>query len=202
MAENEDGQEKTEEATPRRKQDAAEKGQIVRSRELTTLAMLFIAAAGLLAIFFLLFWLLKDERAYRPYLRSATVILFTGIFLNLCFYPDLLRYQSGNAVAAYMNKKLPGEPLGRIGIYFPSGEFYLNQPVYGTDVQSVATKKFTHANYLFITADEWRQLQDAGLQPEVITTFNEFHVTMLTLKFINPATRYKELKTTYLVKLP
>ncbi|MCC7222076.1 MAG: flagellar biosynthesis protein FlhB [Candidatus Contendobacter sp.] len=50
MAENEDGQEKTEEATPRRRQDAADKGQVVRSRELTTLAMLLIAAAGLLIL--------------------------------------------------------------------------------------------------------------------------------------------------------
>ncbi|MBK8538272.1 MAG: flagellar biosynthesis protein FlhB [Candidatus Competibacteraceae bacterium] len=50
MAENEDGQERTEEATPRRAQEAAEKGQVVRSRELTTLAMLLGAAAGLLIL--------------------------------------------------------------------------------------------------------------------------------------------------------
>ncbi|HRE54311.1 MAG TPA: flagellar biosynthesis protein FlhB [Candidatus Competibacter sp.] len=50
MAENEDGQERTEEATPRRRQEAAEKGQIVRSRELATLAMLLAAAGGLLGL--------------------------------------------------------------------------------------------------------------------------------------------------------
>jgi len=50
MAENEDGQERTEEATPRRRQDAAEQGQVIRSRELTTLAMLLTAAAGLLVL--------------------------------------------------------------------------------------------------------------------------------------------------------
>jgi flagellar biosynthetic protein FlhB len=50
MAENEDGQERTEEATPRRLQDAADKGQVVRSRELTTLAMLLVAAAALLVL--------------------------------------------------------------------------------------------------------------------------------------------------------
>ena len=43
MAENEDGQERTEEATPRRQQQAAEKGQVVRSRELTSLAMLLLS---------------------------------------------------------------------------------------------------------------------------------------------------------------
>lgn len=50
MAENEDGQEKTEDATPRRQEDAAKKGQIVRSRELTTLVMLLVAASGLLML--------------------------------------------------------------------------------------------------------------------------------------------------------
>jgi flagellar biosynthetic protein FlhB len=50
MAENQDGQEKTEDATARRREDAAKKGQIVRSRELTTLIMLLVAASGLLTL--------------------------------------------------------------------------------------------------------------------------------------------------------
>lgn len=50
MAGHEDGQERTEQATPRRRQEAADKGQVVRSRELTTLAMLLVAAAALLVL--------------------------------------------------------------------------------------------------------------------------------------------------------
>jgi flagellar biosynthetic protein FlhB len=50
MAENQDGQEKTEEATPRRQEEAAKKGQIVRSRELTTLIMLLVATSSLLLL--------------------------------------------------------------------------------------------------------------------------------------------------------
>jgi flagellar biosynthetic protein FlhB len=45
--ENEDGQEKTEEATPKRLEEAREKGQVPRSRELTTMAMLLMAALSL-----------------------------------------------------------------------------------------------------------------------------------------------------------
>jgi flagellar biosynthetic protein FlhB len=48
MAENEDGQEKTEEATPKRREEARGKGQVPRSRELTTMAMLVIASVTLL----------------------------------------------------------------------------------------------------------------------------------------------------------
>ncbi|HCB14840.1 MAG TPA: flagellar biosynthesis protein FlhB [Gammaproteobacteria bacterium] len=50
MAENENGQDKTEEATPRRRQEAAEKGQVARSRELTTLMMLLVASGSLLIL--------------------------------------------------------------------------------------------------------------------------------------------------------
>ena len=45
--ENEDGQEKTEEATPKRLEEAREKGQVPRSRELTTMAMLLMAAVSM-----------------------------------------------------------------------------------------------------------------------------------------------------------
>ena len=45
----ETGQERTHEATPRRKQQAKEKGQVAQSRELNTLLMLF--SAGTCAVF-------------------------------------------------------------------------------------------------------------------------------------------------------
>ncbi|UCE77710.1 MAG: flagellar type III secretion system protein FlhB [Gammaproteobacteria bacterium] len=47
MAENQDGQEKTEEATPKRLEEARNKGQVPRSRELTTMAMLLMAAIAM-----------------------------------------------------------------------------------------------------------------------------------------------------------
>jgi flagellar biosynthetic protein FlhB len=47
MAENQDGQEKTEEATPKRLEEARKKGQVPRSRELTTMAMLLMAAIAM-----------------------------------------------------------------------------------------------------------------------------------------------------------
>ncbi|TDJ63919.1 MAG: flagellar biosynthesis protein FlhB [Proteobacteria bacterium] len=43
MAESQTGQERTEEATPKKRSDAREKGDVVRSRELTTTMILFAA---------------------------------------------------------------------------------------------------------------------------------------------------------------
>jgi flagellar biosynthetic protein FlhB len=46
----EDSQERTEQATPKRLQEAAERGQIARSRELTTLALLLGSSGSLLVL--------------------------------------------------------------------------------------------------------------------------------------------------------
>ena len=47
MAENEDGQERTESATPKRLEEARRRGQIPRSRDLSTAAVMMTAGAGL-----------------------------------------------------------------------------------------------------------------------------------------------------------
>jgi flagellar biosynthetic protein FlhB len=48
MAENENGQDKTEDPTDKRKRDAREKGEIARSKELNTVVTMIVGAAGLL----------------------------------------------------------------------------------------------------------------------------------------------------------
>ncbi len=50
MAEQDQSQERTEQATPRRLQQARERGQIPRSRELNTMGILLFGAAGLLVL--------------------------------------------------------------------------------------------------------------------------------------------------------
>jgi flagellar biosynthetic protein FlhB len=50
MAENADGQERTEEATPKRREEARKKGDVARSRDLNTAALLMAASSGLLAL--------------------------------------------------------------------------------------------------------------------------------------------------------
>lgn len=46
MAENENGQERTEEATGKRKQESRDKGEIARSKELTTVILMLVSGAG------------------------------------------------------------------------------------------------------------------------------------------------------------
>lgn len=50
MSQNKSGQEKTEQATSKRKQDALEKGQVARSRDLNTAIILIFGSGGMLLI--------------------------------------------------------------------------------------------------------------------------------------------------------
>ncbi len=74
MAENESGQDKTEEATPKKERESREKGQIARSRELNTVLMLMCSAG---ALFYL------GERmltAITDVIRSAFVLEREQVF--------------------------------------------------------------------------------------------------------------------------
>ncbi|HUR65877.1 MAG TPA: glycosyltransferase family 39 protein [Chitinophagaceae bacterium] len=159
------------------------------------------ALAVMILLVFLVGAIIKHKTPYTPYMRSGFAILVAGLFLNLSFYRDLLRYQSGNAAAAYLNKYHPGTELGRIGIYFPAGEFYLKQHTYRTDTSSISNGSFPRTRMLFVTSEELKQLQEKAVALDIVKEFKEFHVTMLSLKFLNPKTREKELKDQYLIRL-
>src|SRR5690606_10630099 len=49
MAENENGQDKTEDPTEKKKSEARKDGQIARSKELNTLVIMLVGAGGLLS---------------------------------------------------------------------------------------------------------------------------------------------------------
>lgn len=149
----------------------------------------------------LFFNLFKKENSYSSYLRSGFTIIFVAVFLNLSFYPDLLKYQSGNIAAAYINKNYPGEPLVRIGAYIPSGEFYLHQHTYATSIENISNGSFTKAKLILAEHKDLQRIEEQKIKFEILKTFDEFHVTMLNIKFLNTKTRSTELNKTYLLRL-
>jgi len=163
-----------------------------------------ISFSILFPLFFLLIFMpqiIKRNKRMIPYFRSGLAVLIAALFLNLIFYPSLLKYQSGNQVAFYVNKNYPGQPLGRFHFYMPSGEFYLHEPMRVMNPDSVKQGFYPVGQLLYVSEEDKRSLEYAKVPFALIKEFQEFHVTMLTLKFLNPETREKELKKFYLVKL-
>lgn len=163
--------------------------------------ILLIPMALLLFLVLFLKIIIGSDKLSTPLLQSGLAVLIVTLFLNLIFYPDLLKYQSGNEAAFYINKNYPGIPTVRINTYFPSGEFYLNQHTRITSIDSINKGVFTKGSLFFITEDELRQLKETKVSYEILKEFPHFHITMLTLKFLNPTTRESQLEKRFLVKL-
>jgi hypothetical protein len=161
-----------------------------------------VLALILVAILFLLIALprwLQTNKTMLAFYRVGLASLLINLYINWFFYPDLLKYQSSTEAAFYINKEHPGVPGICMSIYAPAFEFYLNDGWAKGDSSILYNQ--AGPGILYITQEELDNIKQQGIHYEMLKELNEFHVTMLTLKFVNKKTRAKELKKHYLIKL-
>lgn len=170
-------------------------------RPAITSVVAFIVLGALLILLFIFPFISKTDLLQSVLLRSGLAMLIAGQFLSGVFYPDALQYQSGNHMAAYLNKNLPGLPAASGELYIPVGQFYLDRYIRITPIDTICKKEFPRPSVVFISGKELDQLKQTGTSYEVVKEFPEFHITMPNLKFINHATRSQTLKKQYLVIL-
>ncbi|MBK7561204.1 MAG: glycosyltransferase family 39 protein [Chitinophagaceae bacterium] len=146
------------------------------------------------------FWV-KAGKNSRALLRVGLASLVFNLFLNWCFYPDLMKYQSGDEAAFYMNKNHPGVPGVRMGIYSPGFEFYLREPMTIADTATILSPGSAKKNIWFINEAGLAFMRANNVRYEILQEFPEFHATMLTRKFLDKKTRSSELKKNFLIRI-
>ncbi|MEJ7588238.1 MAG: hypothetical protein WKI04_11820 [Ferruginibacter sp.] len=123
-----------------------------------------------------------------------------NVFLNTFFYPSLLKYQAGNIAAKFINdNRLPKDSVvvfgdvadARNSLYFYGNYFFKKI----RNANELAT-----GNYVLTSAKDYAELIKQR-SAAIVFTGKGFPVTKLSLKFINPATREKELHPFYIVKI-
>jgi len=133
-----------------------------------------------------------------PALITLLVVGMVSInmLLNTGFYPRLLQYQTGIAVNNIIkSNNLPKQQLAVFKIDAGrSLDFYGNY-----SFKQVNDTSAIKQGSLVLTNDEGLQLLNKK-DYRVLYTGREFHVTKLTLKFLNPATRDKETKPFYVLQ--
>lgn len=89
MAENKEGQEKTEDATQKRLQDAREKGQVAKSMDMTTAAVILF---GGLSVFVFGSYTVSSYKGFMDYIfaNSSQIVINDTNFL--AYYPGLLLF--------------------------------------------------------------------------------------------------------------
>jgi 4-amino-4-deoxy-L-arabinose transferase-like glycosyltransferase len=131
---------------------------------------------------------------------TFSVILFW--FLNISFYPGLMKYQAGSMAAGVMNKMNLSSPVVMYGENNQPFEFWSQSaPAYWTassDQQIEAMKKPVTA---FIPEEYFPQLTAAGCKYSIIQCFDAYRITKLKGAFLNAKTRSKTTGKKFLITI-
>ncbi len=160
-----------------------------------------ILIIALVIILLLLHLKIKTNKLSLSLFRAGLACLILNLYINWCFYPDLMKYQSGDEAAFYINKNHPDVPGVRKNIYSPAFEFYLKDTMIIADANTLTTDSIAKKGIWFITEGDLKDLQKNAVPHTVLKELPEFHVTMLTKEFLDKRTREKALTRNYLVKL-
>ncbi len=161
-----------------------------------------VTAVGLIILVVALGFFLRNvtcKAFWRIGISTLFVSFIVNIYLNLAFYPSLLHYQALTEAALYINKNNPTRmPVLQSGDVPFAMEFYLDQPLTNINTDGTGTIP-PKPYYLFASTDIIKGLQAKGWHIEPVKTFERYWISRLKPKFLNKATRSKELTYSELV---
>lgn len=138
--------------------------------------------------------------------RLMGISLYGSILLNLVlnghFYPSLLEYQGGSAMA----DRMEAESLEPDTLYKLSDEhtwaldFYFGKPLEIVHIADLSEAPETI--WLYTDPKELEKLRDAGILWDTEYIVDQFRISRLQGRFLNPGTRSEVLRKRHLVRIP
>jgi len=159
-------------------------------------AFVFLTAAGLIIL------LLRRKGPFaKIVLAGALASVVLNLVLNLHFYPSLLEYQGGSVMARVVKEyKIPREKIYKLSaMHTWALDFYNREPVKITTLGELSRKRDV---WLYATETEVEQLREKGLEWEEEYTVDQFRITRLQFRFLNPETRGGILENMHLIHFP
>ena len=138
-----------------------------------------------------------------PKIIIATVLasFIVNLYLNLAFYPTLVKYQGGSEAAFWLNHPTTHKyPVMQCEPDAWPMEFYLNSPLSYINPDTVkAIPKNTF--YLYASPDVVKRLTAKGWKIQEVYEQQRYTITRLKPAFLNRTTRRKELKDMQIVEV-
>lgn len=138
------------------------------------------------------------------YMRIITLSVYSSLLLNFVmhshFYPSLLQYQAGSTMA----KEVKAQGILVDNIYKISERYSWALDFYNREPVKIISKEELlkmHDVWVYATDEELEILANNGFHWHDKITVDQFRITRLTLKFLNPSTRAKKLNKMHLVYL-
>jgi len=160
--------------------------------------VLFLILAG--GVF--TFACIKGEAIKTLIGRSAVISITLALFLFIFFYPAILKYQSGMQAGNWLKENYPTAKPAVLN-YFDafSFDFYVPGEVkYFRSYADLNKNKAVKDLVIYVPEAELSKLK-REYNAEILKTFEYFHITKLTGKFLNAGTRQKVLERFYLIKV-
>ena len=157
---------------------------------------------GAIALFALMYG--KGNSHVKIITTGSALSLVLFVYLFNYFYPQLLSYQAGMMAGKWLqqNKTYP-QPAAVYNDVSYSFEFYA--PGYVDNFQNIAhidtLLQKNPATVFFTSENDAKNLVSNGYNITYLKWHPYFHISMLTLPFLNPATRQSELEKMCLVQL-
>lgn len=143
----------------------------------------------------------KIRWRYPAPIYGLIIIIIGGIYMNTYLYPTILKYQSGAQAAFYSNEMHKDKTIVAMRAdwlleYYADSKFVRAYSM--EDFQRVQNKSdviiYTNEAYL-------SEMTQIGIDYNIIKSFDHFHITELSLKFINYRTRESEIEKRYLISI-
>ncbi len=156
----------------------------------------------LIALLMIITYFCLKREAY--YLRIITLSVYSSLLLNtvlnMHFYPNLLNYQAGSTMASVVAKQqIPKEDIYKTTERHTWAlDFYNQKPVEILSIPELEDKK---GIWIYATDAELEKLLNAGYHWHEKITVDQFRITRLQFKFLNPHTRTNKLNRMHLVQL-
>ena len=143
-------------------------------------------------------------RLKDPLARLVGISVLTSVVLNAglngYFYPKLLEYQAGSAIARRIEQEgLPVEVIYKLDAEHTWAlDFYFGRPV-----EQVAPDRLEARAplWLYATEEQRERLAKEGFRWDRELTSDQFRISRLQGRFLNPATRAQVLRKRYLLHL-
>ena len=162
-----------------------------------TMKLLLIVGAVLLLVYLST---RKEEIQKHLITISVSSAVLVNIVLNLHFYPSLLQYQAGSTMAQIVHsEEIPTNSIYKISERHTwSLDFYNRDPL---EILSLEDLGDMEDIWLYVSPQELEVLSNSGFDWDKQYTVDQFRITRLQARFLDPVKRPKVLKKMHLIHI-
>ena len=147
------------------------------------------------------FCLEKKHYTQRTITLAVVASVMLNLVMNLHFYPRLLEFQGGSTMAEWVKtNEVDTDRIYKVSERHTWGmDFYLRKPLKRIVPQEIKSMQDV---WIYVDDNEKEKLDDAGIRWDKSHSVDQFRITRLQGRFLNPSTRMQVVNEMHLLHIP